>query len=75
MGIILAIITVAIGSAVGLALVSKTENVFWGLGATTAGNTSFNNTIGTVYTSWPLLGLVVLALIGGAVIIAIGIIR
>jgi hypothetical protein len=38
-------------------------------------NSYWNSTVGTFYASWPLLGLVVLALIGGAVIIAIGLIR
>jgi hypothetical protein len=71
MGIIIAIITVAVGSVVGLAMVSATSTVAQGLNISTIANTTLNNTLGTIYSSWPLLGLVVLALIGGAVIGAI----
>lgn len=75
MGIIVAIITVAIGSTVGLALVSTTEDVFWAMTLGGSANTAFSDTVSTIYSSWPLLGLVVLALIGAGVLIAIAIIR
>lgn len=39
------------------------------------GNLAWNNTISTVYSSWPLLGLVVLALIGSAVLFSIMVFR
>jgi hypothetical protein len=76
MGIIVAIITVAVGSAVGLAMVSMTpKTVFLNLNASDASETAFNTTTDIVYNSWPLLGLVVLGLIGAAVLTAIAIFR
>jgi hypothetical protein len=75
MGIIVAIITVAVGSAVGLAMVSYTGTVFYNLGAGSAANNSFGNTTSIIYTSWPLLGLAVLGLIGAAVLASIMIFR
>ena len=75
MGIIVAIITVAVGSAVGLALVGKTDDVVQGLGLGTDAETAFNDTVDIIYSSWSLLGLVVLALIGSAVLIAIAVFR
>jgi hypothetical protein len=75
MGIIAAIITVAVGSAVGLAMVSATQTVFYGLNAGAAANNSFGNTTGIIYTSWPLLGLAVLGLIASAVLASIMIFR
>jgi len=73
--IIIAIITVAVGSAVGLAMVSQTANVFGGLNAAPEAANAFGNTTNIIYTSWPLLGLVVLALIGAAVLAAIMLFR
>jgi hypothetical protein len=75
MGIILAIVTVGIGSAIGLAMISKTQTVYYGLGVSTNASTAFNNTVNIVYSSWPLLGLAVLAMIGATVIAAIMIFR
>lgn len=75
MMIIVAIITVAVGSAVGLAMVSQTGTVFLSLDASTEAETAFNSTTGIVYDSWPLLGLVVLGLIGAAVLSAITLFR
>ncbi len=39
------------------------------------GNLAWNNTASTIYSSWPLLGLVVLALIGSAVLFSIMVFR
>lgn len=39
------------------------------------GNLAWNSTLSTVYSSWPLLGLVVLALIGSAVLFSIMLFR
>jgi hypothetical protein len=75
MMIIVAIITVAVGSAVGLAMVSQTSTVFYALNANTAAETAFNSTTDIVYSSWPLLGLVVLGLIGAAVLSSIMLFR
>lgn len=75
LGIILAIITVAVGSAIGLAMVAKTDAVFQALGLSSNASTAFNNTVSIVYSSWPLLGLAVLAMIGATVIAAIMIFR
>jgi hypothetical protein len=75
MGIILAIITVGIGSAIGLAMIAKTETVFNGLGVGTNASNAFNGTVNIIYSSWPLLGLAVLAMIGATVIAAIMIFR
>ena len=75
MAIIVAIITVAIGSTVGLALTSKTESVFWAMKLGASANTAFSDTVTTIYSSWPLIGLIVLALIGAGVLVAIAIIR
>lgn len=75
MMIIVAIITVAVGSAVGLAMVSQTGTVYYALDTTTDAETAFNSTTGIIYDSWPLLGLVVLGLIGAAVLSAITLFR
>lgn len=75
MGIVAAIIVVAVGSAVGLAMVSYTSTIFYNLAAGAAANNSFGNTTNIIYTSWPLLGLAVLGLIGAAVLTSIMIFR
>ena len=75
MGIILAIITVGIGTAIGLAMIAKTETVYNSLGVGTNAGVAFNNTVNIIYSSWPLLGLAVLAMIGATVIAAIMIFR
>ena len=75
MMIIVAIITVAVGSAVGLAMVSQTGATFLSLNAAPEAETAFNSTAGIIYNSWPLLGLVVLGLIGAAVLSAITLFR
>ncbi len=75
LGIIVAIITVAVGSAIGLAMVSQTQTVFIALDASADAETAFNSTVGIVYDAWPLLGLAVLALIGATVLAAIMIFR
>jgi hypothetical protein len=75
MGIIAAIMTVAVGSTVGLAMVSASSTVFYALGAGSAANNSFGNTTSIIYTSWPLLGLAVLSLIASAVLASIMIFR
>jgi p-aminobenzoyl-glutamate transporter AbgT len=75
MMIIIAIITVAVGSAVGLAMVSQTGTTFLSLNASDEAETAFNSTTDIIYNSWPLLGLVVLGLIGAAVLSAITLFR
>jgi hypothetical protein len=75
MMIIVAIITVAVGSAVGLAMVSQTGTVFEALNPTQAATDAFGNTTSIIYSSWPLLGLVVLGLIGAAVLSSIMLFR
>jgi ABC-type antimicrobial peptide transport system permease subunit len=80
-GVIIAIVAVGIGSAVGLAMLSKTDQVFQSLGpggawpANSPAGLGFNNTMSITYSSWPMLGLVVLAIIGASVIMAISIFR
>ena len=74
-GVILVCITVAIGSTVGLTLTAKTKEVFDNMSLAAAANTAMSNTISTVYSSWPLLGIVVLALIAAAALAAIMILR
>lgn len=74
-GVIVTIAVVAVGSVVGLTLTAKTKTVFDDMTLTTAANTAMSNTIKTVYSSWPLLGIVVLALIAAAAIGAIMILR
>jgi len=75
MAIVVACITVGVGSAVGLAVISQTESVFWNMELSSNANSSFDDTIGTVYDAWPLMGLIVLALIAAAILMAIAIIR
>ena len=75
MGIVAAIIVVAVGSAVGLAMVSYTSTIFYNLAAGSEANNSFGNTTNIIYTSWPLLGLAILGLIGAAVLTSIMIFR
>ena len=75
MGIVIACITVGVGSAVGLAVISQTEDVFWNMELSTDANSAFDDTVGSIYDSWPLMGLIVLALIAAAILIAIAIIR
>lgn len=75
MAIIVACITVAIGSAIGMALVGKTDAVVQDMELGTDAETGFNSTVSTIYSAWPLLGIVVLSLIGSAAIAAIMIFR
>lgn len=80
-GIIITIVAVGVGSAVGLAMLSKTDQVFQSLGpggswaADSPAGLGFNNTMSITYSSWPMLGLVVLAFIGVSVIAGISILR
>jgi len=75
MGIIVACITVAVGSAIGLTVTAKTESVFWAMKLSANANTAFSDTVATVYGSWPMMGLIVISLIAAAILIAIAIIR
>ncbi|MCK4387113.1 MAG: hypothetical protein KAV41_03490 [Candidatus Pacebacteria bacterium] len=75
MAIIITCIVVGVGSAIGLVVLAKTEDVFDAMQLSTEANDAFDDTIGTIYTSWPMLGLVVIALIAGAILLSIGIIR
>jgi hypothetical protein len=68
MGIIVTIIFIAVGSAIGLAMIAQTSTTFYSLNAGVSANNSFGNVTSIIYSSWPLLGLAVLALIGGAVL-------
>jgi hypothetical protein len=68
MGIIVTIIFIAVGSAIGLAMVAQTSTTFTALNAGPAANNAYGNVTSIIYSSWPLLGLAVLALIGGAVL-------
>lgn len=74
-GIILVCITVAIGSTVGLTLTAKTKEVFDSMALASAANTAMSNTVSTIYSSWPLLGIVVLALIAAGALAAVMILR
>lgn len=75
MAIVVACITVGVGAAVGLAVISQTEDVFWNMELSTDANSAFDDTVGTIYDSWPLMGLIVLALIAASILMAIAIIR
>jgi len=75
MAIIVACITVAVGSAIGLTVTAKTESVFWAMKLSGAANTAFSDTVSTVYGAWPMMGLIVISLIAAAILIAIAIIR
>lgn len=71
-GIIVTVAGIAIGSVVGLTMTAKAHTVYNGMsGMPSAANTAMTNTTSTIYTSWPLFGIVVLALIGGAALAAI----
>jgi len=74
-GIIVTIAVVAVGSVVGLTITAKTKGVFDDMALSSAANTAMSNTIKTIYSSWPLLGIVVLGLIAAAAISAIMILR
>lgn len=67
--------TVGVGGAVGLAVLAQTEDVFWNMELTSNANSAFDDTVGTIYDAWPLMGLIVLALIAAAILMAIAIIR
>lgn len=75
MAIIITIVGVALGSVVGLAMVSKTESVFYNMGLGVTANNTMGNISSVIYSSWPLMGLIVLALIGSAVLFSIMIFR
>lgn len=62
--IFVAAITVGVGSVIGLALTAKSKAVFDSMALATAANTAMSNTVSTIYSSWPLSGLIVLALFG-----------
>lgn len=63
-GIFIAAVTVAVGSVIGLALTAKSKAVFDTMALASAANTAMSNTVTTIYGSWPLSGLIVLALFG-----------
>lgn len=63
-GIFVAAVTVAVGSVVGLSLAAKSKDVFDHMNLATEANTAMSNTVSTIYSSWPLSGLIVLALFG-----------
>ena len=65
-GIFVAAITVGVGSVIGLALTAKSKGVFDAMELASAANTAMSNTVGTIYSSWPLSALIVLALFGAA---------
>jgi len=74
-GVILVCIVVAVGSTVGLTLTAKTKEVFDDMSLSESANTAMSNTVSTIFSSWPLLGIVVLALIAASAIAAVMILR
>lgn len=68
--IFVAAITVGVGSVIGLALTAKSKSVFDDMSLASAANTAMSNTVGTIYSSWPLSGLIVLALFGSTALAA-----
>lgn len=61
-------ITVAIGSVVGLASTALAKSVFDDMALSAAANTAMTSTTNTIYSSWPLSGLAVLAAFGALAI-------
>lgn len=62
--IFVAAITVGVGSVIGLALTAQSKAVFDDMSLASAANSAMSNTVATIYSSWPLSGLIVLALFG-----------
>lgn len=75
LGIITVVVVIGVGSVIGLTLIAKSKEVFDNMALAAAANTAMDNTVATLYSSWPLLGLVALAMIGAAAIAAFMIIR
>lgn len=61
---------VAVASVIGLAITANSKKVFDDMALAAAANTAMSNTVSTIYTSWPLSGLIVLSLFGGAALMA-----
>lgn len=72
-GIIVSIVAIAVGSVVGLALIGQSWQIGMTLPMPSAAVDALNSTATTITTIWPLLGLVALAIIGAAVLIALGV--
>lgn len=64
--IFVAAVIVAVASVIGLAITSLAKDVFDGMALASAANTAMSNTVATIYTSWPLSGIIVLAMFGAA---------
>ena len=69
-GIFVVAIIVSVASVVGLAITANSKDVFDGMALAAAANTAMDNTVSTIYTSWPLSGLIVLSLFGAAALAA-----
>lgn len=67
-GIFIIAAIVAIASVVGLTIAAKSKAVFDTMALSTAANTAMSNTISVIFGSWPLSGLIVLAMFGAAAI-------
>ena len=69
-GIVVAIIIVAFGAALAVLMVANTTTVFNNIvpSTATAAKNAFGNTTTPIYAAIPMLSLVILALIGGAII-------
>jgi hypothetical protein len=69
-GIIVAIIIVGFGSAFVVLMLATTQTVFNNTvpATNTQAISAFNNTIVPIYSTIPMMSLIILALIGGAII-------
>jgi hypothetical protein len=69
-GIIVAIIIVGFGASFAILMIASTQTVFNAIipKNNTLARSAFNNTITPIYSSIPLMALIILALIGGAII-------
>lgn len=65
------IITVAFGMIVGAAVLARTKDVTDAMNLSADANNTLTSMYSTIWTSFPLLPLVVLILIGGAILAAI----
>lgn len=61
---------VGVASVIGLAITANSKQVFDNMALAAAANTAMSNTVSTIYTSWPLSGLIVLSLFGSAALAA-----
>jgi len=70
LGVIIAILMIAVASAVGLMVISTTSKVLGVSGNSTQNSAALNQTVNNIYAAWPIIGVLSLGFLAASVVMA-----